>query len=61
MAFKCIYTEAELDALNKKIMNPDAVVRCPRCGNEITFREVGNSCEAKCKTEGCIKESIRGL
>ena len=55
------YTEAELDALELKMMNPDAVVKCPRCGKEIIFKAVGNSCEAKCLTEGCIQETVRGL
>lgn len=55
------YSKAEWDALEKKIEDPGAVVYCPRCGNELVFKTAGNSCEAKCMTEGCIKETIRGL
>ena len=54
-------SDTELDALEKKMANPDMPVRCPRCGNEMLFRANGNSCEAKRQTEGCIKERIRGL
>lgn len=55
------YSQAEWDALDKKMENPDSSVRCPRCGNEIVYRAIGNSCEAKCLSEGCIKETVRGL
>ena len=55
------YSQAEWDALDKKMETPEEIVHCPRCGNEITFRAVGNSCEVKCQTDGCIKETVRGL
>ena len=55
------YSEAEFDALEKKMENPGSVVHCPRCGGELSFRTVGNSCEVRCATDGCIKETIRGL
>lgn len=54
-------TDTELDALDQKMENPDDVVYCPRCGRELEFRSVGNSCEVKCPTEDCIKETVRGL
>ncbi len=53
--------EIEKAALRKKAENPTEVVRCPRCGAELSYRGVGNSYEVKCKTEGCIKRTARGL
>lgn len=53
--------QAEWDALDEKIMHPEKTVYCPRCGKEIKLRRAGNSCEAKCVTDGCIKETLRGL
>lgn len=55
------YSEEEWKALDEKMNHPERVVYCPRCGKEIVFRAVGNSSEAKCQTEGCIKETFRGL
>ena len=55
------YSKNEIEALDKKLEHPDEEVRCPRCGNLLIFREVGNSCEVKCQTEGCLKDTIRGL
>lgn len=55
------YNIRELDALDKKIENPSQKVICPRCGKEILYKSVGNSCEARCSTNGCIKETVRGL
>lgn len=59
MAIK--YSEKEISALEKKMVNPTAVVVCPRCGEELSYRAVGNSCEVKCPTEGCIVGTSRGL
>jgi hypothetical protein len=55
------YTEKEWDALDFKIEHPEKTVFCPRCGKEIEYLSVGNSCVAKCITVGCIKETVRGL
>jgi len=55
------YTEEEQDAIREKKNNPEADVTCPRCGNEIIYKEVGNSICVKCLTEGCIFGGIRGL
>lgn len=55
------YTEKELNALNKKAMNPNKIVICPRCGNKLTFRQINTSYEVKCLTEDCIKETWRGI
>ena len=59
MAIK--YTEAEFMALEKKLREPEKKVICPRCGNILVYRSVGNSSETKCLTEGCIKATLRGL
>lgn len=55
------YTEAEREALDKKVEFPNSKVVCPRCGKELTYRTVGNSYEVKCPTENCIKLTSRGL
>lgn len=55
------YSQAEWDALDRKMEHPNTAVYCPRCGNELAYRSAGNSCEVKCLTEGCIKETVRGL
>lgn len=55
------YSEKELAVLDKKAMQPDSIVICPRCGKELTYKAVGNSYEVKCPTEDCLKETVRGL
>jgi len=55
------YTEAEWDALDEKMDHPDRVVLCPRCGNEISYKEVGNSISVSCLSEKCIFGGLRGL
>lgn len=55
------YNEKELAALDKKALQPDSVVICPRCGKELLYSAVGNSYEVKCPTNNCIKEIVRGL
>lgn len=55
------YTDAELAALEEKEINPEKQIFCPRCGEELGYREVGNSYEVKCPTQGCIKFTVRGI
>jgi len=55
------YTEEEWDALWDKLDNPEKDVLCPRCGNEIIYKEVGDSISIECLTEGCIFGGIRGI
>lgn len=59
MAYR--FSEIELKALDEKFENPEAVVVCPRCGELLSFMEIGNSCEVKCPTDSCLYDSIRGL
>ena len=54
-------TEAEKKAVCDKLFNPEKIVVCPRCGNELVWREHGNSAIAHCKTPNCISGAIRGL
>ena len=54
-------TEAEKKAVCDKLFNPEKIVVCPRCGNELVWREHGNSAIAHCKTQNCISGAIRGL
>lgn len=55
------YSQMEWDALEEKQEHPDRKVLCPRCGLELVYTSGISSCEVKCLTEGCIKETIRGL
>ena len=34
---------------------------CPRCGNGFDFSQKGTSYQIKCKTDGCIKITSRGI
>ena len=55
------YTEIEWDALDEKLENPEQEVICPRCGNEIIYKEIGNSISVECLSADCIFGGIRGL
>lgn len=55
------YTEEEFAALDEKFEHPEKTVICPRCGQELVFREIGTSCEVRCSTPDCIYDCIRGL
>lgn len=55
------YNRADIDAIDRKMLMPASVVVCPRCGKELTYKSVGNSCEVKCPTAGCIKGTSRGV
>jgi len=55
------YTEEEWGALDEKLENPETDVTCPRCGNEIIFKEIGNSVLVKCLSDNCIYRGIRGI
>lgn len=59
MAMK--YNEEENKAIDEKMEHPEKKVMCPKCGKELIYREVGNSCEVKCQTDGCLKATVRGL
>lgn len=54
-------TKIESEALHEKMNHPDKFVRCPRCGNEIIHIAYPTADEYKCKTDGCIKMSVRGI
>lgn len=53
------YSDEEWDALSDKLEHPQKKVVCPRCGNEITYEEIGNSISVRCITAGCIFGGIR--
>ncbi len=59
MAIK--YSKEEINALERKAMDPQRDVFCPRCGKPLSYKSVGNSYEVKCPTKDCIKETVRGL
>lgn len=53
--------EAEKNALNEKLENPEKTVKCPKCGKELEYKEYPNCTAVRCKTDGCIRASIRGI
>lgn len=55
------FTNAEILAMKNKQLNPQIHVLCPRCGKDLQYREVGNSCEVKCQSDNCLKMTVRGL
>lgn len=54
-------SKEEYKILGEKLNNPQKEVKCPRCGNDIIYKEIGNSISVECKTKGCIYSAIRGL
>ena len=55
------YSEVEWDALDEKLEYPEREVECPRCGNEIIYKEIGNSISVECLSDDCIFGGLRGL
>jgi hypothetical protein len=55
------YSDIERQALRDKLNSPDKEIICPRCGAVLIFRQIGNSCEVKCPTQGCLYGGIRGF
>ena len=51
----------EKQALIEKLNNPDKLVKCPRCGNEIVCKKHGNSLIVECTTGNCIHGGVRGI
>ena len=51
----------ERDAIDKKLENPKLIVKCPRCGAELEYREFPTAWQVICKTPGCIQCSLRGI
>lgn len=56
-----VLTENDKKSLNDKMTNPEMNVKCPRCGKELEYKELSCGCVVKCKTNGCIKASLRGI
>lgn len=55
------YSEKELEILYYKAKHKNGIVKCPRCGKELIYKEAGNSYEVKCPTNECLKMTVRGL
>lgn len=53
--------KAESSALNKKLENPKAFVKCPRCGSVIEYKKFDSAILVKCPSDGCIRKSLRGI
>lgn len=60
-------TIEEIDMIGKQIIEqklnnkPEINIICPRCGQKMTFDEVGSSHSVQCENESCIGYSIRGI
>ncbi|MDR3344794.1 MAG: hypothetical protein LBT21_04295 [Oscillospiraceae bacterium] len=63
VAFDTTKEEALLLARADKEMffNGHTDIVCPRCGNAIVCEGEGNSYVIRCKTDGCILETVRGI
>jgi len=48
------YSEDEWYALLYKLEHPDALVKCPKCGNDIIYEKRGISIAVECLLENCI-------
>lgn len=53
--------QPEINAINAKLANPEAIVFCPRCAKLLKYYPVGNAAEVRCSTKGCIRGSSRGI
>ena len=53
--------EAERDAIVRKLNHPEEEVKCPRCGETLSYYEFGNSSEAYCKKCEDVKGAARGI
>ena len=51
----------EIEALSKKEMNPNSVIKCPRCGNLLDIKTFETAKYIYCKTKDCINMTIRGI
>lgn len=59
--FKKKLKQVEIKAINNKIVYPDAIVFCPRCGKKLEYFPVGNAAEVKCPSRKCIMGNSRGM
>ena len=41
--------------------NGTEIAKCPRCGNIVVRKQMGNSSITACKTEDCISYGMRGI
>lgn len=48
-------------ALEQQAKYGEITETCPRCGNELLYMQSGSSYEVRCKTDGCIAETFRGI
>ena len=54
-------TEAEKKAVYDKLENKKAMIKCPRCGALLIFKEFDSAEQIKCETKGCIEANFRGF
>ena len=54
-------TEEDREAIHKKLNNPEMIIKCSRCGNNLEYLEFPSGCQVTCKTVGCIQNSWRGI
>ena len=53
-------TDAERNAVADKCKNPTGNVRCPNCGELLSYFERGTSCGARCDTCS-YEDGVRGI
>ena len=54
-------TQVDIDAVRAKAQDPYKTVLCPRCGNELKYKDLGNAGSVICETEGCLTVMFREL
>lgn len=45
----------------EKATDVETDVKCPICGNNFIYSSLANSREIRCKTENCLKRTLRGI
>ena len=53
--------EDERKAIDRKLDYPQEEVKCPRCGEPLSYYRVGNSSAAYCKNCEDVKGTARGI
>ena len=56
-----VLNDKERKAIGEKMDNPKAIVKCPRCGNDLRYEDRGASIAVICNTPRCINGGIRGI
>ena len=55
------YSKKECNAIDRKLMYPTETVICPRCGEQLIFKDGKYGCEVKCPSKDCLHGVVRGI